>query len=148
MKPLRRIHQNEVLVMEAKRRIRVLIAKPDLDGHDRGAKIIALVLRDAGMEVTYTGLHQSIDQIVHTAIQESVDVIGLSIMTGAHLSISRRLISRLKQEEMEDVKVVVGGVIPKQDINLLKEIGIAAVFPGGTPFSEITGSIQSLVNGG
>ncbi len=134
--------------MEAKKKIRVLIAKPDLDGHDRGAKVVALALRDAGMEVTYTGLHQSIDQIVNTAIQESVDVIGLSIMTGAHLSISKRLVSRLKQEKMEDVKVVVGGVIPKKDIDALKDIGVQAVFPGGTPFTEIASAIQDLVNGG
>jgi len=134
--------------MEPKKRIRVLIAKPDLDGHDRGAKIVALALRDAGMEVTYTGLHQSIDQIVSAAIQESVDIIGLSIMTGAHLPISRKLISRLKEEKVEDIKVVVGGVIPKKDVGALKAIGVAAVFPGGTPFSEISSAIQALVNGG
>ncbi len=134
--------------METKKKIRVLIAKPDLDGHDRGAKIVALALRDAGMEVAYTGLHQSIEQIVSTAVQESVDIIGLSIMTGAHLSISQRLIGQLKEAKMDHVKVVVGGVIPKKDIKALKEIGVHAVFPGGTPFSEITDTIQALVNGG
>jgi len=134
------------IAMESRKRIRVLIAKPDLDGHDRGAKIVALALRDAGMEVAYTGLHQSIEQIVQTAIQESVDVIGLSIMTGAHLPISRKLISRLKAEKIEDIHVVVGGVIPKKDIDPLKAIGVAAVFPGGTPFSEIAASIQALID--
>lgn len=134
--------------METKKKIRVLIAKPDLDGHDRGAKIVALALRDAGMEVAYTGLHQSIEQIVSAAMQESVDVIGLSIMTGAHLAISRKLVTRLKEEKMTDVRVVVGGVIPKKDVEALKQIGVAAVFPGGTPFSEIAGAIQALVNGG
>ncbi|MEW5908215.1 MAG: cobalamin B12-binding domain-containing protein [Thermodesulfobacteriota bacterium] len=125
-------------------KIRVLIAKPDLDGHDRGAKVVALALRDAGMEVAYTGLHQSIDQIVSSAIQESVDLIGLSIMTGAHLSISRRLMNRLKMEKLEDIKVAVGGVIPKKDIPKLKEIGVHAVFPGGTSFDEIVKTIRNL----
>lgn len=127
------------------KQIRILIAKPDLDGHDRGAKVVSLALRDAGMEVAYTGLHQSMDQIVNSAIQESVDVIGLSIMTGAHLSICRRLLDRLKQEDLMTVKVIVGGVIPKQDISKLEKMGISAVFPGGTSFKEIVASIQSIV---
>ncbi len=99
-----------------KRKIRVLLAKPDLDGHDRGAKVVALALRDAGMEITYTGLHNSIDQIVNAAIQEDVDVIGLSIMTGAHLAIAKTLLHRLKRERVDDMCVILGGVIPKQDI--------------------------------
>ncbi|MCP4345960.1 MAG: cobalamin B12-binding domain-containing protein [Desulfobacterales bacterium] len=127
------------------RKIRVLIAKPGLDGHDRGAKIVALALRDAGMEVIYTGLHQSVDQIVNTAIQESVDVIGLSIMSGAHIPICRNLLEMMKHEEMEDTSVVVGGVIPKQDIPKLQEIGINGVFPGGTPFDEIVLRIEGLM---
>jgi methylmalonyl-CoA mutase C-terminal domain/subunit len=127
-----------------RKKIRILIAKPDLDGHDRGAKVVCLALRDAGMEVAYTGLHQSIDQIVYSAIQESVDVVGLSIMTGAHLSISWRLLERLRQEGMEDIKVVVGGVIPKPDISKLEKMGVSAVFPGGTPFKEIAQSIQAI----
>ncbi len=127
------------------KRIRILIAKPDLDGHDRGAKVVSLALRDAGMEVAYTGLHQSMDQIVNSAIQESVDVIGLSIMTGAHLSICQRLLDRLRQEDLTAVKVVVGGVIPKQDIANLEKMGVSAVFPGGTSFKEIVTSIQSIV---
>ena len=127
------------------KRIRILIAKPELDGHDRGAKVVALALRDAGMEVIYSGLHQSLERIVVTAIQESVNIIGLSIMTGAHLSICKRLIRKLESEELEEVQVVVGGVIPQQDIPKLEEIGVKGVFPGGTPFDEIAQSLRSLV---
>jgi methylmalonyl-CoA mutase C-terminal domain/subunit len=125
-------------------RLKVLIAKPGLDGHDRGAKVVALALRDAGMEVIYTGLHQSVEQILRTALQESVDVIGLSIMSGAHLPICRRLFERLGEEGLDDVRVVVGGVIPKGDIPRLHEMGVGAVFPGGTPFEEIAGGIRAL----
>jgi methylmalonyl-CoA mutase C-terminal domain/subunit len=96
------------------RKIKVLVAKPGLDGHDRGAKVVALALRDAGMEVIYTGLHQSVEQIVRAAIQESVDVIGLSIMSGAHVPICRKLMERLRKEGLEDPLVVVGGVIPRR----------------------------------
>ncbi len=127
------------------KRIRILIAKPELDGHDRGAKVVALALRDAGMEVIYSGLHQSLERIVVTAIQESANIIGLSIMTGAHLSICKRLIRKLESEGLEEVQVVVGGVIPKQDISKLKEIGVKGVFPGGAPFDEIAQSLWSLV---
>ena len=127
------------------KKIRVLIAKPDLDGHDRGAKVVALALRDAGMEVIYTGLHQSLDQIVMTAIQESVDVIGLSIMTGAHLPISKRLMKRLEDEMLTDIHVMVGGVIPKQDIAELTAIGVRGVFPGGTRFDVIVDTINGLM---
>lgn len=126
------------------RKIRILVAKPDLDGHDRGAKVVALALRDAGMEVAYSGLHQSIDQIVSTAIQESVDIIGLSIMTGAHLPICQKLIKRMRAEKMEDVRIIVGGVVPKDDIPKLKEMGVQGVFPGGTSFDKIVQSIRSL----
>jgi len=126
------------------RKIRILVAKPDLDGHDRGAKVVALALRDAGMEVAYSGLHQSIDQIVSTAIQESVDIIGLSIMTGAHLPICQKLIKRMQAEKMEDVRIIVGGVVPKDDIPKLKEMGVQGVFPGGASFDKIVQSIQSL----
>ncbi len=130
--------------MPAKKIIRVLIAKPGLDGHDRGAKTVAFALRDAGMEVLYSGLHQNIDQIVSTAVQESVDVVGLSIMTGAHLPISARLMERLKEDDLNDIHVVVGGVIPKDDVPKLKEIGVKDVFPGGTRFDVIVDSIRSL----
>ena len=118
------------------KRIRILIAKPGLDGHDRGAKVVAQALRDAGMEVIYTGLHQTIDQITSTAVQESVDVIGLSIMSGAHLPICEKLKNEMKKKKIDDILVVVGGVIPKRDIPKLKKIGIEGIFPGGTPFDE------------
>ena len=128
------------------RKVRILVAKPGLDGHDKGAKIVALALRDAGMEVIYTGLHQHIEQIINTAVQESVDIIGLSIMSGAHMPICKKLIQDMQAEGMNDVKVVVGGVIPFQDIAGLKEIGIDGVYPGGTPFEEIIEDIQSIVS--
>ncbi|MGB9629993.1 MAG: cobalamin B12-binding domain-containing protein, partial [Thermodesulfobacteriota bacterium] len=118
------------------KKIRILVAKPGLDGHDRGAKVVAQALRDAGMEVIYTGLHQTIDQIIQAAIQEDVDVIGLSIMSGAHLPICEKLMKKMKEKNLEDILVVVGGVIPKRDIPKLKEIGVKGIFPGGTPFDE------------
>ena len=118
------------------KRIRILVAKPGLDGHDRGAKVVAQALRDAGMEVIYTGLHQTIDQIINTAIQEDVDVIGLSIMSGAHLPICEKLMKKMKEKKIEDILLVVGGVIPKRDIPSLQRIGIQGIFPGGTAFDE------------
>jgi len=127
------------------RKIKILVGKPGLDGHDRGAKIVALALRDAGMEVVYTGLHQSVEQIVRVAVQEAVDVIGLSVMSGAHIPISKRLFELMQAEGIEDIPVVVGGVIPKQDIAKLKELGIGGVFPGGTPFDEIVAGIRNIV---
>lgn len=117
------------------RPIRVLIAKPGLDGHDRGAKVVAHALRDAGMEVIYTGLHQRLDSIVQAAMQEDVDVIGLSIMSGAHLPICKKLMAMLLEKELADKLVVVGGVIPKKDIPALKDLGVAGIFPGGTSFA-------------
>ena len=128
------------------RNIKILIAKPGLDGHDRGAKIIALALRDAGMEVIYTGLHQQVEKIVSAAIQESVDVIGLSIMSGAHLPICKKLLQLMNDEGMEDVHVVVGGVIPVRDVNTLKDLGISGVYPGGTPFDVIIDGIHDIVD--
>ncbi len=116
--------------------IRILVAKPGLDGHDRGAKVVAQALRDAGMEVIYTGLHQTVDQIIQTAMQEAVDVIGLSIMSGAHLPICNKLVEKMKGKGIDDILLVVGGVIPKRDIPFLQEIGIEGIFPGGTPFDE------------
>jgi methylmalonyl-CoA mutase, C-terminal domain len=111
---------------------RLLLAKPGLDGHDRGAKVIAHALKDAGIEVIYTGLHQTVEAIVSTAIQESVDFIGLSIMSGAHVPICRKLIKLLKEQGVDDIAVLVGGVIPNRDIPILKEMGVAEVFPGGS----------------
>ncbi|MBW2563774.1 MAG: cobalamin B12-binding domain-containing protein [Deltaproteobacteria bacterium] len=130
--------------MKTKNKIRVLIAKPGLDGHDKGAKIVALALRDAGMEVIYSGLHQTLDQITQTAIQETVDVIGLSIMSGAHLPISEKLINMMKEQGLDDVNLTVGGVIPHRDIPKLKEMGVAEVFPGGTSFEDIITGINKL----
>lgn len=118
------------------KKIRILVAKPGLDGHDRGAKVIAQALRDAGMEVIYSGLHQTVDQIIQTALQESVDVIGLSIMSGAHLPICDKLMNKMKEKQMGDIAVVVGGVIPKRDVPFLQKMGIQGIFPGGTPFDE------------
>ena len=118
------------------KKIRIMIAKPGLDGHDRGAKVIAHALRDAGMEVIYSGLHQTVPSIVKMAIEEDVDVIGLSIMSGAHIPIARKLMELIGKEGLNDVMVVVGGVIPTKDIPTLKNIGVKGVFPGGTPFEE------------
>ena len=112
------------------------MAKPGLDGHDRGAKVIAQALRDGGMEVIYTGLHQTVDQIIQTALQEGVHVIGLSIMSGAHLPICEKLVKKMEEKKMDDILVVVGGVIPKRDIPVLNKMGIKGIFPGGTPFDE------------
>ena len=127
------------------RKIKILVGKPGLDGHDRGAKVIALALRDAGMEVIYTGLHQTIEQIVRTAVQEAVDVVGLSIMSGAHLPICKKLLEMMKNEGIEDIPVAVGGVIPKQDISKLIEMGVEGVFPGGTSFDDIIAGIHDVV---
>jgi methylmalonyl-CoA mutase C-terminal domain/subunit len=124
--------------------IRILVGKPGLDGHDRGAKVVALALRDAGMEVIYTGLHRTLEQIVRAAVQEAVDVIGLSIMSGAHLPICRRLLELMAAEGIGDIPVVVGGVIPKQDAGKLRQMGIQGVFPGGTPFDQIVAGIESV----
>jgi methylmalonyl-CoA mutase, C-terminal domain len=118
------------------KRIKVLIAKPGLDGHDRGAKVISHALKEAGMEVIYSGLHRTIDQIVNIALQEDVDIIGLSIMTGAHIPITEKLMKKMQGKGIFDKKVFVGGVIPAKDISKLKGLGVAGVFPGGTPLSE------------
>ena len=126
------------------KKIRILIAKPDLDGHDRGAKVVALALRDAGMDAIYSGLHQNIDAIIETARRESADVVGLSVMTGAHLSICERLVKRLADEGMSHVHVIIGGVVPQKDVSKLTKLGARGVFPGGTPFSKIIESIKAL----
>jgi methylmalonyl-CoA mutase, C-terminal domain len=119
------------------RKLRVVIAKPGLDGHDRGAKVIARALRDAGMEVIYTGLRQTPEQVVAAALQEDADVIGLSILSGAHNHIAPRLMDLLRQKGLEDVLVVIGGIIPDVDIPKLKELGVKGVFLPGTPMQEI-----------
>ena len=120
-----------------RRPIRVLIAKPGLDGHDRGAKVIARALRDAGMEVIYTGLRQTPEMIANAALQEDVDFIGLSILSGAHNAIVPRVMSLLAEKGMQDVKVVLGGIIPDADIPAMKQLGVAAIFQPGTSMEEI-----------
>ncbi|HET7737553.1 MAG TPA: cobalamin B12-binding domain-containing protein [Tepidiformaceae bacterium] len=127
------------------RRIRVVIAKPGLDGHDRGAKVIARALRDAGMEVIYTGLRQTPEQIVAAAMQEDADVIGLSILSGAHMHICPRLMQLLAEKGLNDVLVVVGGIIPDVDIPKLREIGVKGIFLPGTPMQEIIDFISGNV---
>jgi methylmalonyl-CoA mutase C-terminal domain/subunit len=127
-------------------KIRVLVAKPGLDGHDRGAKVIARALRDAGMEVIYTGLRQTPEMIVNAALQEDVHVIGLSILSGDHNAIVPRVMDLLKQNKMDDVLVVVGGIIPDQDVQALKNGGVAAIFQPGTSMDEIIKFIRSNVH--
>jgi methylmalonyl-CoA mutase C-terminal domain/subunit len=126
-------------------KIRVLVAKPGLDGHDRGAKVIARALRDAGMEVIYTGLRQTPEMIVSAALQEDVHVIGLSILSGAHNAIVPRIMAMLKEHKMDEVLVVVGGIIPEQDIAGLKKVGVAAIFPPGTAMDNIVQFIRTNV---
>jgi methylmalonyl-CoA mutase C-terminal domain/subunit len=127
------------------RKLRVVIAKPGLDGHDRGAKIIARALRDAGMEVIYTGLHQTPEQIVETAIQEDADAVGISILSGAHMTLVPKIVELLRDNEAEDVLVVVGGTIPREDAEELKRIGVAEVFTPGAPTSAIVEFIRDRV---
>jgi methylmalonyl-CoA mutase, C-terminal domain len=131
--------------MAEQRKIRVVVAKPGLDGHDRGAKIIARALRDAGMEVVYTGLHQTPEQIVETALQEDADAIGLSILSGAHMTLVPRIIELLREQDAGDIVVVVGGTIPNQDIPELKELGVAEVFTPGAPTQQIIDFIRENV---
>jgi methylmalonyl-CoA mutase C-terminal domain/subunit len=126
-------------------KIRVLVAKPGLDGHDRGAKVIARALRDAGMEVIYTGLRQTPEMIVSAALQEDVQVIGLSILSGAHNAIVPRVMDLLKQNKMDDVLVLVGGIIPDQDIGALKQVGVGAIFQPGTAMDDIVKFIRENV---
>jgi methylmalonyl-CoA mutase C-terminal domain/subunit len=129
----------------AKRKIRVLLAKPGLDGHDRGAKVVAHAMREAGMEVIYTGLHQTVASIVNQAVQEDVDVIGLSIMSGAHIPICKKLMGMVKEQGLDNKLVAVGGVIPNKDIPALKEMGVEGIFPGGSYFNEIVDFIETHV---
>jgi methylmalonyl-CoA mutase C-terminal domain/subunit len=131
--------------MPSERKIRVVVAKPGLDGHDRGAKIIARALRDAGMEVIYTGLHQTPEQIVETVIQEDADAVGLSILSGAHMTLVPKVVELLRAQEAEDVLVTVGGTIPADDIPELKELGVSAVFTPGAPTQDIVDFIRSSV---
>jgi methylmalonyl-CoA mutase C-terminal domain/subunit len=127
------------------KKIRVVVAKPGLDGHDRGAKIIARALRDAGMEVIYTGLHQTPEQIAETVLQEDADAVGLSILSGAHMTLVPRVVSLLKEQGAEDVVVTVGGTIPADDIPELKSLGVAEVFTPGSATSDIVDFIRGAV---
>ncbi len=128
------------------KKIRVLVAKPGLDGHDRGAKVVARALRDAGMEVIYTGLRQTPEQIVEAALQEDVDCVGLSILSGAHMTLVPKIIQLLKESNAEDILVTVGGIIPDEDVTTLKKMGVAGVFGPGTTTEEIITFIQSCIS--
>ncbi len=128
-----------------KKRIRVLIAKPGLDGHDRGAKVVVHALKDAGMEVIYTGLHKTVDEIVNTALEEDVDVIGLSIYSGAHLPLSKELMESVRKKGLTDKLVLVGGNIPQRDVKTLKDFGVTEIFPVGTKLNEIVDFIKERV---
>ena len=129
----------------AERPIRVLIAKPGLDGHDRGAKIVARALRDAGMEVIYTGIRQTPEMIAEAAVQEDVDVVGLSILSGAHLDLFPRIVQLLKQKKMDDVLLVCGGIIPDEDTAALKQMGFAGAFGPGTSTQDLTKFIREQI---
>jgi methylmalonyl-CoA mutase C-terminal domain/subunit len=128
---------------EAEQKIRVLIAKPGLDGHDRGAKVVARALRDAGFEVIYTGLRQTPEQVAETALQEDVNVVGLSILSGAHMRLFPEIMKLLKERGMKDILVIAGGIIPEDDIKPLKKLGINAIFGPGTPTTEIVEYIRA-----
>jgi methylmalonyl-CoA mutase C-terminal domain/subunit len=130
------------------KRIRVVVAKPGLDGHDRGAKIIARALRDSGMEVIYTGLHQTPEQIAETAIQEDADAVGISILSGAHMTLVPKIVELLRDQGAEDVLVTVGGTIPGEDIQALKDLGVAEVFTPGATTDEIVTFIRESCGGG
>jgi methylmalonyl-CoA mutase C-terminal domain/subunit len=127
------------------KKIRVLIAKPGLDGHDRGAKVVARALRDAGMEVIYTGLRQTPEMIVEAALQEDVDVVGLSILSGAHMALFPRIVNLLKENGLDDVLVVAGGIIPDEDVPALKEMGVQGVFGPGTSTQEVIKFIEEEI---
>ncbi len=129
------------------RKIRVLVAKPGLDGHDRGAKVVARALRDAGMEVIYTGLRQTPEMIAEAALQEDVDVVGLSILSGAHMALVPRILELLKGNQQEHVKVFIGGIIPDEDMPRLKELGVTGVYGPGAPTEQIITDIRAAISG-
>ena len=128
-----------------KRPLRVLVAKVGLDGHDRGAKVIATALRDAGMEVIYTGLRQTPEMVVNAALQEDVDAIGISILSGAHMTVFPKVLNLMKEQQMDDVLLTGGGIIPEEDMKQLQQMGVGQLFPPGTPTSEIAGYITNWV---
>ena len=127
---------------DSARRIRILVAKPGLDGHDRGARVIARAFRDAGFEVVYTGLHQTPEQIVAAAVQEDVDLIGLSVLSGAHMTLFKRVLELLKETKADDVMVIGGGIIPQEDVPKLKKLGIKEIFLPGTSLDNIVGWVK------
>ncbi len=131
--------------MDSGRRIRILVAKPGLDGHDRGVRVIARAYRDAGFEVVYTGLHQTPEQIVAAALQEDVDLIGLSCLSGAHMTLFKRVLELLKAEKLDDVAVIGGGIIPEEDIAKLKKLGIKEIFLPGTSLDKVVGWVKDNV---
>ncbi len=133
------------MIFERKRPLRVLVAKVGLDGHDRGAKVIATALRDAGMEVIYTGLRQTPEMVVNAALQEDVDAIGISILSGAHMTVFPKVIKLMKEKQMDDVLLTGGGIIPEDDMKTLNEMGVGKLFPPGTPTSDIAKYIQDWV---
>jgi len=141
----RALHALVVRLRPVAGKIRVVVAKPGLDGHDRGAKIIARALRDAGMEVIYTGLHQTPEQIVETAIPEDADAVGISILSGAHMTLVPRILELLRENGVEDVVVVVGGTIPDDDADELRKLGVAGVFGPGAPTTEIVDFVKGAV---
>jgi methylmalonyl-CoA mutase C-terminal domain/subunit len=130
---------------DSARRIRILVAKPGLDGHDRGARVIARAFRDAGFEVVYTGLHQTPEQIVAAAVQEDVDLIGLSVLSGAHMTLFKRVLELLKENKADDVMVIGGGIIPEEDIPKLKKLGIKEIFLPGTSLDNIVNWVRDNV---
>lgn len=130
----------------SERKIRVLVAKPGLDGHDRGAKVVARALRDAGMEVIYTGLRQTPEMIAEAALQEDVDVVGLSVLSGAHLTLVPKVVDKLKENGLNDVLIVVGGIIPEEDVEPLRQAGVKGVFGPGTSTEDISAFIRGQVN--
>jgi len=134
--------------MREERKIRVLVAKPGLDGHERGARVVAYGLRDAGFEVIYTGLRQSPDQIATAVIQEDVDVLGMSILSGAHLTLTRKVIDRLRERGAADVLILLGGIVPEADVPALKEMGVAGIFTAGTPVAKIAEFIRAELGAG
>lgn len=131
----------------SERKIRVLVAKPGLDGHDRGAKVVARALRDAGMEVIYTGLRQTPEMIVEAALQEDVDVIGLSILSGAHMALVPRVFELLQENDLADIKIFIGGIIPDEDVPYLKDLGVVGIYGPGTLTEDIIRDVRTAING-
>jgi methylmalonyl-CoA mutase C-terminal domain/subunit len=145
MKPGRKLSKGKDNMKDSGRRIRILVAKPGLDGHDRGARVIARAYRDAGFEVVYTGLHQTPEQIVAAALQEDVDLIGLSALSGAHMHLFKKVLELLKANKADDVMVIGGGIIPEEDIPKLKKLGIKEIFLPGTSLDNIVGWVKDNV---